>query len=342
MKRSLAVLVATVLLAGTAALVGAGTGPLADAGLDQKVQVDTTVQLDGTGSSHPNGTIDDYQWSIETPERRTIRPDCAGCPRPQFTPHEPGRYNVTLTVTDAEGRSDTDTLFVYVEAAGPNVTLDGPTEPPLDERTSFNASAETANAELETLTWHIGNETVAREPMNGNTDRTNRSVAFSDPGIYVIEVVVRDSNNRTARDALTVEPRLDLELVLNRGPDSGTNGSNDDVDYTDGRNDSTPTCGISRRVATSGYACVGTVGGNESQVGVGAAYSSLCTSDNVSCHGNFRSESGGTRQGIGSRGGTGRSEKPIDNKSGRSGGNGNERYTGTDSGRVKPGQSDGF
>ena len=33
----------------------------ADAGLDQEVGTDTTVQLDGTGSAHPDGVIDGYE-----------------------------------------------------------------------------------------------------------------------------------------------------------------------------------------------------------------------------------------------------------------------------------------
>lgn len=59
----------------------AADGPMADAGLDQTVTVETTVQLDGTGSSHPDGAIAEYEWTIRTPDGREIEPDCPDCER---------------------------------------------------------------------------------------------------------------------------------------------------------------------------------------------------------------------------------------------------------------------
>ena len=91
MKRY-ALLVAVLALAGgVAGVAAADAGPLADAGLDQEVESGTTVHLDATGSSHPDGSIDDYEWSIETPDGRQRRPACPTCARTEFTPTDPGR-----------------------------------------------------------------------------------------------------------------------------------------------------------------------------------------------------------------------------------------------------------
>jgi hypothetical protein len=38
---------------------------MADAGLDQTVTDGTPVELDGSGSLHPDGQITAYEWSIE-------------------------------------------------------------------------------------------------------------------------------------------------------------------------------------------------------------------------------------------------------------------------------------
>ena len=87
MKRYVSVAVVAFLAA--AAVVGvaaADAGPLADAGLDQEVGVNTTVQLDGTGSSHPDGAIDGYEWSIETPAGARATPACVDCGRTSFRP----------------------------------------------------------------------------------------------------------------------------------------------------------------------------------------------------------------------------------------------------------------
>ena len=129
MKRYVLFAAALALAGGVAGVAAADSGPLADAGLDQEVESGTTVHLDVNGSSHPDGSIEDYEWSIETPDGRQIRPTCRDCARTEFTPTDPGRYDVTVTVTDGDGRTDSDTLFIYVEEAGPTVDLNGETEP---------------------------------------------------------------------------------------------------------------------------------------------------------------------------------------------------------------------
>jgi hypothetical protein len=208
MQRYLLVLLATIVLsAGVVGVVAADDGPLAAAGLDQEVGVNTTVQLDGTGSSHPDGQIEGYEWSIETPGGRTMTPACRDCGRTQFTPRSVGRYDVTLTVTDGEGRTDSDTLYVYVEEAGPTVELNGDAEPAVNDPTPYNASAWARGADLENLTWKLGNRTVARESIDGQADRTERSFSFTEPDTYHLVVIARDSSNRTARDTMVVEPR---------------------------------------------------------------------------------------------------------------------------------------
>jgi hypothetical protein len=214
-------LFAIVLSAGITGVVAADEGPLAAAGLDQEVGVNTTVQLDGTGSSHPDGRIEGYEWSIETPDGRTTTPACRDCSRTRFTPRSVGRYDVTLTVTDEEGRTDSDTLYVYVEAAGPALALTGDTEPAVDHPTPYNASAQARGADLEKLTWKLGNRTVARESMDGQADWTRRSFSFTEPDTYHLVVIATDASNRTARETLTVEPRDAPEAV---GGDTGASG----------------------------------------------------------------------------------------------------------------------
>jgi hypothetical protein len=98
-------------------------------------------------------------------------------------------------------------LYVYVEAAGPTVEVSGDTEPRVDEPATYNASARAGDADLESLTWKLGNRTVARAGLSGSTDSAHREFGFTDSGPYRLVVVVRDGSNRTARDVLTIEPQ---------------------------------------------------------------------------------------------------------------------------------------
>ena len=214
MKRHVLFAAALAVTVGLGGVAAADSGPLADAGLDQEVASETMVHLDATGSSHPDGSIEGYEWTIQTPDGRQIRPACRDCARTEFTPTDPGRYDVTVTVTDANDRADSDTLFVYVNEAGPTVALDGETEPTTGSETPYLATANTTNADLETLTWRVDNRTLAEESLNGTTDRSNRSLTFTESRTRRLEVVVRDSENRTASDVLLVDPQ-----EPNRSPD---------------------------------------------------------------------------------------------------------------------------
>lgn len=207
MRRVVLLAVVVAAVGGFTGVVGAEGGPMADAGLDQTVTVETTVQLDGTGSTHADGSIADHEWTIRTPDGREIVPECPTCERSQFTPAHPGRYEVTLTVTGQEGREASDTLYVYVEDAGPGVELDGPRAPAPGESVTFRANAESADAELEEIAWAVEDRIVAVRPLEGTTDASELTAAFSASETYRVQVVVRDSNGRTAYDQLTVHPR---------------------------------------------------------------------------------------------------------------------------------------
>ena len=246
--------VAVVAFFAATAVVGvtaADAGPLANAGLDQEVGVNTTVQLDGTGSSHPDGSIDGYEWSIETPTGARMTPACTDCGRTSFRPTEPGRHNVTVVVTDSEGRSSTDTLYVYVKDYGPTVRLDGDTDPQAGERAPYEATVEANGSDLEELTWRIDGRTVDRETISGRSSATERRFRFSGSGPYRLAVVAEDTTGRSDRDTLVVEPRVDRESrpssgEVNEAAESTGTTATSDID-----------CRWSSYIAQSGYACVG-------------------------------------------------------------------------------------
>lgn len=200
----------------------AASGPMADAGLDQTVSVETVVQLDGTGSGHPTGTLSDYEWRIQTPDGREIEPDCPDCERSQFTPTTVGRYEVTLTVTGPNGTQSTDSLYVYVQDAGPNVQLSGQRTPDPDAPVTYTASAESPDAELEEIAWAVEDEIVAVRSLDGTTDESELSLAFRDAETHRVQVVVRDTNGRTAYDQLYVQPQGGETAIISTNPDTNS------------------------------------------------------------------------------------------------------------------------
>jgi parallel beta-helix repeat protein len=86
------------------------TPPVAHAGSDRNVDIDTTIQFDGTDSSD-NMAIVSYSWEFTFGGRNVTFDGSAA----EFTFTQAGRYGVTLTVVDAAGLSDTDEMIVTVE-----------------------------------------------------------------------------------------------------------------------------------------------------------------------------------------------------------------------------------
>ena len=88
--------------------------PTANAGPDQIVY--DSVTLDGSGSYDTDGTIVSFDWLLQHREDSAYNRNDVGV-NPTIPDMEIGFYDVTLTVTDDDGLSDTDTMLLAV--AGP-------------------------------------------------------------------------------------------------------------------------------------------------------------------------------------------------------------------------------
>ena len=97
--------------------------PVADAGSDQTVDSGDNVQLDGSGSTSDRRSAISYAWKRTGGSGdSTIVLDGAKTARPTFTaetlfPDSLGRTHIfTLTVTDDNGNTSTDTVYVVVSS----------------------------------------------------------------------------------------------------------------------------------------------------------------------------------------------------------------------------------
>ncbi|WP_058994338.1 PKD domain-containing protein [Haloarcula sp. CBA1127] len=184
------------LLGGTAVATG-NQPPLADAGLDQSVERATTVQLDANGSRDPDGTIEDTEWSIETPDGATRTPDCPTCVQTTFSPAETGQYNVTITVTDDDGASRSDTLHVDVVAAGgPSVSVSAPAAVPVGLRRNLTANVTAGDADLRTLAWVVNGTAQNQTRLAGENGTSTITHTFNDSGSVSVRAIAYDAAGR--------------------------------------------------------------------------------------------------------------------------------------------------
>jgi subtilisin family serine protease len=94
----------------------ANTPPVARAGTDQNVLINTLVTLNGSGSSDVDGDGLTYFWNQTTGPVNVILSNSTAV-QPTFTTATDGSYVFQLTVTDTSTATDTDTITVTVSAA---------------------------------------------------------------------------------------------------------------------------------------------------------------------------------------------------------------------------------
>lgn len=87
------------------------SGPIANAGADQSVSVNDTVQLNGTGSTDPDGDTLTYRWTLSGPSGSFATLDVPTSSTPRFTADVAGSYQVQLTVSDGTA-SASDSMTV--------------------------------------------------------------------------------------------------------------------------------------------------------------------------------------------------------------------------------------
>jgi RHS repeat-associated protein len=96
--------------------------PVADAGPDQTVPRNTSLTLDGSGSSDANNDPLTYAWSIlSAPAGSTATIGNPTAVNPLVTPDQAGVYNIRLMVNDGHGGNAQDN--VTIAATAPSVTV---------------------------------------------------------------------------------------------------------------------------------------------------------------------------------------------------------------------------
>ena len=147
-----------------------------------------SIQFTSDGSHDPDGTIEEYNWSFGDGETSKEK-------NPVHLYSEPGSYQVTLTVTDNEGKTDT-----YEK----NIKIINPNIPPVIEVTS-NITATTNELIQFTLLecydpdgrivqyfWDFGD--------NFTSSLENPEHSYTQSGVYNVTItVVDDSNTSSSR-----------------------------------------------------------------------------------------------------------------------------------------------
>jgi len=155
--------------------------PLADAGGPYSAGAGSTITFDGSNSYDPDGNIDFYRWNFgdETSEILAESPD--------HVYSNSGIYEVTLTVIDNDGTTNTDIISIKVGDANqkPTANPGGPYSGNVSKLVNFAGSGSyDSDGTVANYTWTFGDNTTGY-----GMETTHK---YSKAGTYLVGLTVTD------------------------------------------------------------------------------------------------------------------------------------------------------
>jgi len=157
--------------------------PIARAGQDRMVSVDTTVTLAG-GMSVDNDGIVEYQWTFRhdgidhSLEGETVT----------FRFTQVGDHEVTLTVLDSSGNNATDTVVItVVDTVPPVAEITAPTTTKAGTEVTFRGTGSEDNVGVVNWTW-----TFEHNGSDVELHGVDVTFVFEVPGTYTVTLTARD------------------------------------------------------------------------------------------------------------------------------------------------------
>lgn len=184
--------------------------PVANAGQNQQITAPaSSVTLNGSASSDPDGTIASYNWAtISGPGSVTI--NNSNTATPSVVGLKPGGYIFELTVTDNNGATAKDQIAVTVlpqplqanqapvSNAGNNQTITAPVSSVvLNGNSSFDP-----DGTITAYSWRQISGPSASTITGAKTSSATASRLVA--GQYVFELTVTDNNGATNADQITI------------------------------------------------------------------------------------------------------------------------------------------
>lgn len=180
--------------------------PVADAGPDRSGAPGDTFELDGSGSSDPDGDDLAYQWTRVSGPNVTLQN--ADQEKASFTANQPGTYVFELEVSDGEA-SSTDTVRVVVNQPGNRAPTASVTASSVSVQTgqavNLDASGSTdPDGDPLTYEWEVVSAPGGSTPTLTATGAATATFTATEVGTYVIQVRVSDGKGGVATATVTI------------------------------------------------------------------------------------------------------------------------------------------
>ena len=199
------------------------SAPLANAGEDQVIaDVGTTVQLDGSQSTDPDGDAITFAWAITTkPDGSLAALSDSTADKPTFVADVRGDYVIELVVNDGLVSSVPDSVSVSfnnlipVADAGTDETVAPGELALLDGTGSYDPDQNYPLA----YTWQILSKPDESTAVLNNPETATASFTADQPGDYMVQLVVTDSIGAASDPSTVLISTSNSAPVANAGAD---------------------------------------------------------------------------------------------------------------------------
>jgi hypothetical protein len=164
--------------------------PVANAGPNQTVNVNSTVQLDGSGSTDANGLPLTYQWSlIHVPQGSNAALSSATVVKPTFTADTPGTYMAQLIVNNGTLSSAASVVTIGTNTVQAPTANAGPTQ-----TVGFNAVVQLAGSGTDpqnlplTFKWVFNQKPMGSNAILSSTTIVNPTFMADKTGTYILQL----------------------------------------------------------------------------------------------------------------------------------------------------------
>ena len=149
-------------------------------------QTSEQITFDAGGSSDADGSIDSYEWDFGDGTTATGQ-------TPTHSYSDSGSYDVTLTVADDDGATDSTTYTVTVENRPPDATYTyAPEQPDVGESVKFDATdASDPDGSTASYEWDFDSD----ETIDATGEMTSKS--WSTTGTRTVTLTVTDDEDAT-------------------------------------------------------------------------------------------------------------------------------------------------
>ncbi len=193
--------------------------PIANAGSGQTVSLGSTVQLNGTASTDPEGNSLAYSWSfVSKPAGSNAALSGATTSTPTFVLDTFGSYTVQLIVSDSKSSSVPTTVIINtkntapVANAGPAQSVPTQTKVQLDGSKSSDVDGDPL-----TYQWSFVSVPTGSTATLSNATIVNPTFVTDKVGNYVVQLIVNDGHQNSAPSQVTITDSF-VPPTANAGP----------------------------------------------------------------------------------------------------------------------------